>query len=385
MPLAFRTGSRFLASALLFALLITAQRAEAAEPALRVVNDAAGRPAAFEATGLPASRLASLKGLAADDEKFARLFAAYVVDPGAKAETPAMLGSYAIDGESLRFTPRFPLRLGTEYRVVLRPAETGAGEVTLTVRVPESTAERAQVKHIYPTANVLPENQLKFYLHFTRPMSRGEVYRRTRILDAAGKPLHIPFLELDEELWDETGTRLTLLIHPGRIKRGLKPIEESGPVLEADRKYTLVIDADWKDAEGRPMTKGYRKAFETAASVRTAVDTAQWKITAPRAGTKDTLVVRFPRALDHALLEWTLDVAGPKGTAPEGRIVVTDEERQWEFHPEQPWTAGSHQLVVETVLEDLAGNRVGRPFEIAPEDRGLKQQPKNVRIPFTVK
>src|SRR6185436_4940440 len=214
--------------------ILSTGRAEANDPVLRAVKDPEGRVTAFEATGMPASRLDGLKGIAGDDEKFSRLLAAYVVDPDAKSEPPPMLGSYSIEGETLRFTPRYPLRFSTEYRVVLRWAETKAGEITLTVKVPESTAARSEVKHVYPTASVLPENLLKFYVHFTAPMSRGEAYDRARILDADGKPVKVPFLELAEELWDETGTRLTLLIHPGRIKRGLKPIEESGPVLEAD-------------------------------------------------------------------------------------------------------------------------------------------------------
>ena len=34
------------------------------------------------------------------------------------------------------------------------------------------------VEHVYPSTDQLPENQLKFYLHFSAPMSRGEAYSR---------------------------------------------------------------------------------------------------------------------------------------------------------------------------------------------------------------
>src|SRR5205823_5383949 len=100
----------------------------------------------------------------------------------------------------------------------------------------------AAVAQVYPTADELPENLLKFYLHFTGPMRRGEAYDHLRLLDAQGKVVERSFLELGEELWDGSGRRFTLVIDPGRIKRGLKPREDLGPVLEAGKSYTLVID-----------------------------------------------------------------------------------------------------------------------------------------------
>ena len=57
-----------------------------------------------------------------------------------------------------------------------------------TFEVPEADAVAATVvEEIYPTADVLPENHLKFYLHFSAPMSRGEAYLRVHLLDEAGK------------------------------------------------------------------------------------------------------------------------------------------------------------------------------------------------------
>src|SRR5206468_10702471 len=96
------------------------------------------------------------------------------------------------------------------------------------------------------------------YLHFSAPMSRGEVYRRVRLLGEGDRPVDRPFLEIGEELWDPDGTRLTLLFDPGRIKRGLVPRKEEGPILEEGRAYTLVVDPAWPDAQGRPLRQGYR-------------------------------------------------------------------------------------------------------------------------------
>ena len=76
-------------------------------------------------------------------------------------------------------------------------------------------------RQVYPSADRLPENQLKFYLHFSAPMSQGDCYRHIKLLDARGKAVDLPFLELDQELWDPTGTRFTLFFDPWRIKRAI--------------------------------------------------------------------------------------------------------------------------------------------------------------------
>src|SRR5207302_1594426 len=109
------------------------------------------------------------------------------------------------------------------------------------VGLPKPQTPPTKLVQVYPTADVLPENQLKFYLHFSAPMSRGEAYRRVHLIGEDGKEVETPFLELEEELWDGEGTRFTLFFHPGRVKRGLKPREEVGPTLEEGKRYTLVV------------------------------------------------------------------------------------------------------------------------------------------------
>src|SRR5262249_27975304 len=153
----------------------------------------------------------------------------------------------------------FPLEPGLNYRCVL---QTDGGTITAEFSIPKPpSTPTTGVRHVYPTRNKLPENQLKFYLHFSAPMSQGDSYRHVHLMDAAGKEVKFPFLELEQELWDPSGTRFTLFLDPGRIKRGLKPREELGPALEDGKNYTLLIDRDWPDARGNPLKETFRKAF----------------------------------------------------------------------------------------------------------------------------
>jgi hypothetical protein len=341
----------------------------AAESPIRAVADKDGKIVAFEGTGLPANALVGLDKAAADDPVWSRMFAAYVGKKPGLPEVPPMLGTYSLHDTNVRFTPKFPLRPGLSYCVEYFPPPAreidSPARYELVFTIPAAArGEAAKITAVYPSADVLPENQLRFYVHFSAPMSRGEAYSHLKLLKEDGEPVDLPFLEIGEELWDTSGKRLTLLIDPGRIKRGLKPREESGPVLEDGHKYTLVITAGWRDESGQPLAADFTKKFAAGPPIEKAIDPKEWKIMPPASGTREPLVLRLPRPLDHALLERTINVHDAAGKRVLGEVSITYHERCWFFRPEQPWTAGQHELVIDTTLEDLAGNRIGRAFEV---------------------
>jgi len=117
-----------------------------------------------------------------------------------------------------------------------------------------------------------------------------------------------------------------------------------------------------------------------------------WRIAAPLAGSALPLTVSFPKPLDHALLQRLLWVTDSDGKHVAGTVQVSDEETRWHFTPQRPWCAGRYDLVVDTSLEDLAGNSVGKPFEVdvfRPIQRQVKaatvKQPFQIRAPATRK
>jgi hypothetical protein len=344
-----------------------------------------------DVTGLGARELASLSGFKA--EQWPALFAVYVERAGGKdrAQSP-LLGSYRVEAGAVRFEPRFPLAPGVRYRAVFNPSRLPSREgaadkpVEGVLSLPRPKSDPTVVTHVYPSTDRLPENQLKFYIHFSAPMSRGEAYQHVRLLDAGGKAVDLPFLELDQELWDGAARRFTLFFDPGRIKRGLKPREEVGPVLEEGKRYTLVIDRAWSDAQGNPLRETYRKAFRVGAPDDTPPDPKTWKLRPPAGGTRDPLVVTFPKPMDHALQQHMVWVADAKGRRVPGAVGVTHEETRWQFTPKEPWPAGAYHLVADTQLEDLAGNTIGRPFEVdvfRPVQREVKAE--TVKVPFAVR
>ncbi len=349
-----------------FLLFAASLAADPASPSITLTTPKAGESPVVRLSGLSKNAVAKFVESKPELASWQAVFRVAV--EGQTTPARAMLGTYKADGESMIFEPRFPLAPGTEYRATFDPAKLPgqpAGKpITIKLTVPRADAPPAAVSAIYPSPDTLPENTLRLYIHFTAPMSRGNCYQHIKLLRADGTVVAYPFLELGEELWNPDATRFTLLFDPGRIKQGLVPREELGPPVEAGKSYSLVIDKDWTDGNGREMKESFKKAFKVSKPDDTPIDPENWKLKTPTSGGKRPLAVAFPKPLDWALLDRMVWVADAAGKVAEGTIAVSEKETKWAFTPTKPWAAGKYQLVVNTNLEDVCGNRVGSPFEI---------------------
>ena len=66
--------------------------------------------------------------------------------------------------------------------------------------------------------------------------------------------------------------------------------------------------------------------------------------------------------------------------------MVGASELTWAFTPVEPWKAGTFNVVAFAMLEDLAGNRIGRAFEVDQFDRSDQAgEPEKTLIPFSVR
>jgi hypothetical protein len=294
----------------------------------------------------------------------------HLVDGG--KEGPAMLGTYERRGRDLLFVPRFPLQPEKLYRA--RLTAPGAAAVVAEYKVPaRPPAPAPKVEAIWPTADVLPANHLRFYIQFNRPMLGGEeIFSAIELLDSDGQLIYDPWLP--DELWDDSGTMLTLYIHPGRIKWGVLLRDLLGPVLEPKRSYTLVIRGSLLDADGRKLGKDFTKKFKTTAEDRTRIELAKWKLTAPKAGGKDTLKLAFGKVLDHVGAERFLKVVDAKGQPVAGKALVARDGSSWAFQPSASWTTQEYKIVVDAQLEDVAGNTPLHAFDVDADGPVLPAQ-----------
>lgn len=194
-----------------------------------------------------------------------------------------------------------------------------------------------------------------------------------------------PFLPLDTEFWNGDRTRFTVFFDPGRVKRGVLPNEQMGRSLQNGRAYTLVVDREWRDGQGLPLTQAFRRTFRVGPPDNRRIDTTTWRVAPPAAGTRDGLVVTFPKPLDHGLLMRALGVVARNGSAVEGTVAIGSVETEWAFTPRAPWAPGEYRLKVLTILEDLAGNGILKSFEVDRFDRAdTRGEPPAVYVDFRV-
>jgi hypothetical protein len=257
------------------------------------------------------------------------------------------------------FVPRFPLVRGLAYSLLMDGVEVA------TVEVPSpALSPTAEVVSIHPTAAEVPLNLLRVYVSFSAPMSEGFAARSVRVLRLdTREPLEDVFLPLGPELWDHSRQRLTLLLDPGRIKRGLVPNLEAGYPLTEGVSVAIVVDAALPDATGTPLRAPSERRYNIGPALRGRINPHSWRLSAPTAGSDAPLLVTFDRSLDRALLGHCLVVVDAARAAVLGHAIVDVGERAWRFAPSLPWSAGSYTLQVDARLEDIAGNSVRRVFD----------------------
>jgi hypothetical protein len=289
-----------------------------------------------------------------------------------------MAGRYLPLEGGVCFIPRFRFVDGTAYTIEVD------GVVAASLFRPEPDRRPVtEVVGIWPTADVVPRNLLRLYVWFSSPMSEGQATEHVRLLGGDGATLDHPFFSLEHELWDRDRRRLTILLDPARIKRGLVPHQELGYPLAKGESVRLVVDAGFRDARDRPLRAGAERAYRVGPDERRRVDPAAWDLEVPAAGTLAHLDAHFDRPLDQALLARCLTVEGPAGGQVPGRGRVGPDARSWTFQPQPEWAEGLHHLVVDAILEDLAGNSVRRVFDRdlgRPEDDPVGAEPVRLEL-----
>ena len=63
------------------------------------------------------------------------------------------------------------------------------------------------------------------------------------------------------------------------------------------------------------------------------------------------------------LLEESLQILNDEGAPVKGSFMINQEEKTVDFIPLEPWIEGNYMLVVQSILEDLAGNNLNRVFD----------------------
>ncbi len=269
-----------------------------------------------------------------------------------------ILGEYDIDDSGIVLKPLIVFSPGSRYQVVFQ------GQVISDLSIPANQLVQAPIiDAIYPSADTLPENLLKLYLKFSRPMRQGVSEKYLTMLDSNGDTLRDIFLNLNTELWDEDGKQLTIWLNPGRIKRGLQPNENEGSPLRSGSLYTFSIAGEWADIRGNKLGKAYSKRFTARVKDIHSPKPGLWKLDIPTAASAEPITINFNESLDYSLLGNTIILITTDGEQIGKKMVVKNNEKSLLIYPENKWPAGEYYLKTDTRLEDLAGNNLNRLFD----------------------
>src|SRR5262244_3922809 len=219
---------------------------------------------------------------------------------------------------------------------------------------------------VQPSGPTVPENLLRISIRFASQVE-GPLLPRLALLHADGTRVQEPFLE--QELWSPSGKILTVMLHPGRVKTGLKARDEKGPILSEGDDVALALD-------GVPI-----KRWRVGPADDIGPMASEWKLSAVRVHSKQPLVVALDGPIDGRDADY-LAIADVRDRRVAGRARLTNGESTWTFTPSTPWRPGAYRLVVRGTLEDPAGNRLGSHFETPIHSP--PGPPADAAVPFAV-
>jgi len=206
---------------------------------------------------------------------------------------------------------------------------------------------------VFPSGPSVPENLLRIELRLSSPLFSPLDVRHVHLFDGHGREMANVFLDLP--LPSSDGTEVTILLDPARVKSGVPANVILGRSLHAGSFVTLVIDDPL-------LEKPVRRSWLVTGVDANGPQASRWIIITPDSGTLAPLLVQLDVPLGLSAEHW-IAIRGPDGTRLAGRASLQKGESIWRFEPTKDWREGSYSLVIRTEIEDVAGNRLGAPFE----------------------
>lgn len=228
-----------------------------------------------------------------------------------------------------------------------------------------------KVVNVFPTADSLPENLLRFYIQFSHPMKAVNNLENIKLFDEEGVEVHGAIFNNVYELWDEQQQQLTLILDPARVKTGLVANQKFGRALKPNKKYQLVIEKA-EDIHGTPLAQKYTKEILITPADTIVPNIKNWNIHPPFSNSQSPLKISFPQSLDRLSLYHRIQILDSNGNRVPGTIEIGSQEKSWNFTPLKKWKKGTYSLAINSRLEDPAGNNINGLFD--HKIGGLKQE-----------
>jgi hypothetical protein len=214
-------------------------------------------------------------------------------------------------------------------------------------------------------------------------MEQGVFLDRLKLMDEDENIITGPFRE--SELWSPDKKRLTLWFHPGRQKTGINLQQEEGSILRPSQLYTLLISGTWRSESGVSLGEDYKYKFKAGKADHLSPQMTKWELQSPKAGTRDFLRIHFDEPLDFAMLTGALKVRQIlSGKCLTLKTTINQVGQEWKAQPNESWSPGAYELIVDPLLEDLAGNSLTKLFETDIVDKNSSLTPQINSLKFLI-
>jgi hypothetical protein len=143
------------------------------------------------------------------------------------------------------------------------------------------------------------------------------------------------------------------MIHPGRIKRGIKGKGTLQPVFIENETYQIIVTTELKDAHGNMLSQPLKKSYLILDEDHQIPEIRYSQFEYPIPETRNPLKIYFSENMDYAgVLEGIIVHKGKK--LINGKLAPLNDQ-VYHFVPDENWEAGEHEIEFKK-----GGLRLGR-------------------------
>lgn len=243
-------------------------------------------------------------------------------------------GKYQLKNNVLSFTPQQRLGENLEFEIRYYLNNDTIKRNFFTPSSPKPNIPLPEVEKIFPISDEIPANILNFYIRFDQQMQDDiQAFQNVKIVDARGKEKELVWRHKSH--WLDNNKVLVLMIHPGRVKRGIDyKKEELGDLFTVGETYTLVVTPEIKNRFLQPLLKTYSKTFTIISYDRKIPKICFDKFQLPKVNTINSLTLVFSEGMDYTSIheEVTLFDSESKEKIS-GSIIYTSHDSIFKFSP----------------------------------------------------
>lgn len=292
------------------------------------------------------------------------------------SQKPVLLETLQTD-TGLTFKPVYPLNRSNMYRIHVKWQGSEWNKDILPVSQTGSLHEKVAFS-VYPVSSTVPKNILQFHITFSEPMVKDVLaYEKLAVIDSKGNVL--PHMWREKSEWNEHGTHLELMLHPGRVKHGITYLGSDQPLFEPGETYHLTIVDPLYTRSGSTLNEQTIKTFSVVAEDHKLPDVVKYGF-----DSSNRLYITFSEAMDFGTVQYGLGVSDANGPRLDARRLPfeTGNDSTWVLarHMEQTGLNNA-QLIIGTIVSDLAANRFSRPFEVTNSDSIGSEEARGLPLP----